>query len=193
MCKNKDYCNVKITEARNKVLKFNQDQKSMKIQFTIYTGIASWIEAKQSIWGNRVLSGGLAEVIHRHETELRAKAKNGFEKDFFKLMSDSVSGKTVENVENHKDFKLITTDSRISHLMFEQNYHTAKCFSQNLLALEMNKTKIKMDKPVYLGLLILDIREIAMYECWHDYAKPEYGDKSNLCYTDTDNFIVHVT
>ena len=143
--------------------------------------------------GNRVQSGGLAEVIHRHETELRAKAKNDFEKDFFKLMSDSVSGKTVENVENHKDFKLITTDSRISHLMFEQNYHTAKCFSQNLLALEMNKTKIKMDKPVYLGLLILGIREMAMYECWHDYAKPEYGDKSNLCYTDTDNFIFHVT
>ena len=50
MCKNKDYCNVKITEARSKVLKFNQDQKSMKIQFTIYTGIGSWIEAKQSIW-----------------------------------------------------------------------------------------------------------------------------------------------
>ena len=76
--------------------------------------------------------------------ELRAKPNNVFQKDFFKLMNDSVSGKTVENVENHKDLKLITTDSRISHLMLEQNYHTKKCFSKNLLPLEMNKTKIKI-------------------------------------------------
>ena len=125
--------------------------------------------------------------------ELRAKPNNVFQKDFFKLMNDSVSGKTVENVENHKDLKFITTDSRISHLMLEQNYHTKKCFSKNLLLLEMNKTKIKMDKPVYLGLSLLDIRKIVMYECWYGYAKPEYGVKTKLSYTDTGNVIVHVT
>ena len=125
--------------------------------------------------------------------ELRAKPNNVFQKDFFKLMNDSVSGKTVENVGNHKDLKFITTDSRISHLMLEQNYHTKKCFSKNLLPLEMNKTKIKMDKPVYLGLSLLDIRKIVMYECWYGYAKPEYGVKTKLSYTDTGNVIVHVT
>ena len=89
--------------------------------------------------------------------ELRKQAKHDFEKYFFKLMNNSVFGKTMENVKNNRDFKLVTTGKRRNQLVSEPNYHTTKWFSENLLAIEMKKTKVKMNKPVYLGLSILEI------------------------------------
>ena len=76
--------------------------------------------------------------------------------------------------------------------MSEPNYHTTKWFSEKLLAIEMKKTKVKMNKPVYLGLSILEISKTLMYEFWYDYMKPKYGDNVKLCYMDTDRFIVHI-
>ena len=97
-------------------------------------------------------------------TKLRAEARNDFEKDFFKLMNNSVFRKTMENVRKHRDIKLVTTDERRNKLVSEPNYHTTKYFSENLLAIEMRKTKILMNKPVYLGQAILDISKTHMYE-----------------------------
>ena len=97
-------------------------------------------------------------------TKLRTEAKNDFEKDFFKLMTNSVFGKTMENVRNHRDIKLVTTNERRNKLVSEPNYHTTKYFSENLLAIEIRKTKILMNKPVYLGQAILDISKTLMYE-----------------------------
>ena len=125
-------------------------------------------------------------------TELRKKAKNEFQKDFFKLMNNSVFGKTMENVRKHRDIKLVTTDEKRNKLVSEPNYHTTKRFSENLLAIEMKKTKVKMNKPIYLGMSILDISKTLMYKFWYDYFKPKYGDKAKLCYTDTDSFIIHI-
>ena len=110
-------------------------------------------------------------------TKLRKEAKIDFEKDFFKLMNNSVFGKTMKNVRKHRDVKLATTDEKRNKLVSDPNYHTAKRFSENLLALEMKKTKVKMNKPIYLGMPILDI----MYNIWYDYIKPEYGDRAKLC------------
>ena len=76
-------------------------------------------------------------------TGLRKEAKNEFEKDFFKLMNNSVFGKTVENVKKYRDIKLVTTDEKRNKLVSEPNYHTTKCFSGNLLAIEMKKNKSK--------------------------------------------------
>ena len=76
-------------------------------------------------------------------TKLRKKAKNDFEKDFFKLMNNSVFGKTMENVRKHRDIKLVTTDEKRNKLVSEPNYHTTKRFSENLLAIEMKKNKSK--------------------------------------------------
>ena len=84
-------------------------------------------------------------------TEPRKKAKNDFEKDFFKLMNNALFGKTMENVKKHRDIKLVTTDKRRNQLVTEPNYHAIKFFSENLLAIEMKKTKVKMNKPIYLG------------------------------------------
>ena len=90
-------------------------------------------------------------------TKLRKEAKHDFEKDFFKLMNNSVFGKTMENVRKQRLIKLATTDKKINNLVSEPNYHAAKRLSKNLLAIVMRKTKIKMNKPTYLGMSILDI------------------------------------
>ena len=91
-------------------------------------------------------------------TNLRKDAKNDFEKDFFKLMNNSVFRKTMENVRNHRDIKIVTTDKRRSILASEPNYHSTKYISKDLLIMEMKKVEVKMNKPIYLGQAILDIR-----------------------------------
>ena len=97
-------------------------------------------------------------------TELRTEAKSYFEKDFFKLMNNYVFGKTMKNVRNHRYIKLVTIDKRRNQLASEPNYHTTKYFSENLLAIETKKTKVKMHKSVYLGMSILDISKTLVYE-----------------------------
>ena len=87
-------------------------------------------------------------------TKLRTEAKNDFERDFFKLINNSVFGKTIENVRNHRDIKLITANEKRNKLVSEPNYHTTKQFSENLIAVEMKKTKVVLNKPIYLGQAI---------------------------------------
>ena len=82
-------------------------------------------------------------------TKLRTEAKIDFEKDFFKLMNNSVFGKAMEDVRKHRDIKLVTTDKKINQLISEPNYHATKYFSEDLLAIEMKKKKVKMNKPIY--------------------------------------------
>ena len=125
-------------------------------------------------------------------TKLRKETKNEFEKDFFKLMNNSVCGKTMENVRKHRDIKLVTTEERRIKLVSEPNYHTTKQFSENLLAIEMKKTSVKMNNPLYLGMSILDISKNLMYEFWYGYVKPKYNDKAKLRYMDTDNFFINI-
>ena len=123
-------------------------------------------------------------------TKLRQNTTNNFEKDFFKLMNNAVFEKTMENLRKHRNIKLATTERRRNYLVSEPNYHTTKFFTENLLAIEMRKTKILLLKPVYLGLSILDLSKTTMYEFWYDYVKPKYGENAKLCYMDTN--IVHV-
>ena len=116
-------------------------------------------------------------------TELRKIAKNDFEKDFFKLMNNAVFGKTIENVRKHRDIKLVTTDKKRSKLVL---------ISENLSIIEMRRTKVKMNKLIYLGLSILEISKLLVYEFWYDYMKPKYDDNVKLCYMDTDSFIMNI-
>ena len=141
------------------------------------------IEFEQEAW--------LKEYIDVN-TELRKKATNDFEKDFFKLMNNAVFGKTMENVRKHRDIKLVKTDKKRNKLVSEQNFHTMKLIEINLAINEMRKVKVKMNKPIYLGLSILDISKITMYEFWYDYVKIKYQDKARLCYMDTDSFVVNI-
>ena len=125
-------------------------------------------------------------------TGLRKDAKNEFEKDFYKLMNNSVFGKTMENVRNHRDIKLVTTDERRNKLASEPNYHSTKYISKGLLVMEMRKVEVRMNKPIYLGQAILDISKTLMLEFWYDYIVPKYGDKVKLCYMDTDSFVMFI-
>ena len=124
-------------------------------------------------------------------TELRKLAKNDSEKDLFKLMNNSVFGKTLENLRKHRDIKLVRPDRKRSKLVSEP-IHTINLISEDLSVIEMKKTKVKMNKPSYLRFSILQISKILMYEFWYNYMKPKYNDNVRLCYMDTDSFVMHI-
>ena len=96
-------------------------------------------------------------------TRLRKAAKNEFKKDFFKLMNNSVFGKTMKNIRNHKDIKLVTSDKIYLKYVMKPNFKDDFPFSKHLFALEMVKTETKMNKPVYLGQAILDLSKTLIY------------------------------
>ena len=125
-------------------------------------------------------------------TELRKNARNEFEKDFYKLKINSIYDKTVQNDRKHRYIKLITNKYKRNKLAPEPNYHSTKCISKHLLVMEMKKTEVKINKPIYLGQAALDLSKTLLFEFWYGYLKPMYGDKIRLCYTDTDSFIMHI-
>ena len=107
-------------------------------------------------------------------------------------MNNAVFGRTMENVWKHRDIKLATTERRRNYLVSEPNYHTTKFFTEKLLAIEMKKTEILMNKPVCLGFSILELSKILMHEFWYDYVKPKFDEKAKLCYMDTVIFTVYI-
>ena len=125
-------------------------------------------------------------------TDQEKKSKNNFEKDFFKLMNHALFGKTIENVRKHTDVKLVTIERRKSYLVSETNYHTTKFFTEKLLAIQIKKTLILMNKPAYLGFSILALSKIVLPEFLYDYVKPKYGEKIKLCYINTDSFTIYI-
>ena len=135
------------------------------------TKIQRVIEFRQEAW--------LKPYIDMN-TELRKKAKNKFEKNFLKLMNNAVFGKTMENVSNHRDIKLVTSDKRRGILASEPNYHSSKRISKDSMIMEMRKVEVEMNRLIYLGQAILDISKKLMYEFWYDYIKPKYEDKARL-------------
>ena len=125
-------------------------------------------------------------------TKLRAQAKNDFEKDFFKLMNNSVFGKTMENLRKRVDIRLVTNEKEARKLISKANYNRRTIFSENLMAVHMNKTHIKYNKPIYLGMCILDISKAMMYDFHYNYIKPKYGEKAKLLMTDTDSLVYDI-
>jgi len=125
-------------------------------------------------------------------TNLRAKATNDFEKDFFKLMNNSVFGKTMENIRNRVDIRLVTTEKDAKKLISMPNYQHRTIFCENLAAIHMKKTKLVFDKPVYLGMSILDLSKTLMYDFHYNYIKPKYGDRAKLLFTDTDSLAYEI-
>ena len=96
-------------------------------------------------------------------------------------MNNAVFGKTMENVTKHRDIKLVKSDKKRNKLVSKLNFHRMKLIDNNLAIIEMRKVMVKMNKPIYLGLSILDISKITMYEFWYDYVKIKYQDKARLC------------
>ena len=96
-------------------------------------------------------------------TKLRQKAKNNVEKDFLKFMNNAVFEETMKNMRKHRIIKLVSTETKRNYLVSEPSYYTTKCFTKNILAIEMRKLQILMNKSVYLGLSTLDLSNTSMY------------------------------
>ena len=122
-------------------------------------------------------------------TKLRSQAKNDFEKDFFKLMNNSVFGKTMENIRKRVDIHLVTNKEDAEKLTIKPNFNHFTIFSEDLAAIHMNKTRLTFNKPVYLGMCILDLSKAIMYEFHYNYIKNKYGEKAKLLFTDTDSLV----
>ena len=141
------------------------------------------IKFKQSAW--------MKEYID-FNTRLRTAAKNDFEKDFYKLMNNSVFGKTMENIRKHRNIKLKTNREAYLKVVMKPNFKSGVLFGENLMGCEMGKIKVVMNKPIYLGQAILDLSKIVMYEFHYEYMKKKYPEGLTLCYMDTDSLIYNI-
>ena len=125
-------------------------------------------------------------------TNLRTQAKNNFEKDFYKLMNNSVFGKTMENIRNRVSVKLVNTEEKLKKLVAKPNFRSRKIFSENLVSVHMKQTSLTMNKPVYLGMCILDLSKTVMFDFHYNYIKPKYANKAKLLFTDTDSLLYEI-
>ena len=142
------------------------------------------IEFKQSAW--------MREYID-FNTRLRIAAKNDFEKDFYKLMNNSVFEKTMENIRKHRNIKLVNDEEEYLRNVMRPNFKSGTLLGPYLIGCEMGKIKVVMNKPVYLDQAILDLSKMIMYEFHYDYMKRKYpDDKLKLCYMDTDSLIYSI-
>ncbi|KYQ58873.1 hypothetical protein ALC60_02117, partial [Trachymyrmex zeteki] len=144
---------------------------------------------------HRVLQFAQSPWIREYKelnTKFRTLAKNDFEKNLFKLMNNAVFGKTMENVRNHIDVKLLTQwNGRYGAetMIAKPNFHSRNVFSENLIAIKMRKLEVKFNKPIYVGMCILDISKVCLYEFHHEYMLPLYRKKCEIMYTDTESHI----
>ena len=125
-------------------------------------------------------------------TSLRTKGKNDFEKDFFKLMNNSVFGKTMENIRNRVDVKLVNNRGAAEKLSAKPNFEKATIFDEGLVAIHMKRTKLTFNKPVYCGMAILDLSKTLIYDFHYGYILPKYGKNQKLLFTDTDSLCYEI-
>ena len=134
------------------------------------------------------------EPYIRMNTEFRKQAKNDFEKNFYKLMNNSVFGKTMENLRNRVDIKIVRSNEKdkIRKLVASRLYARDVIFTNDLVAIDTHKSRLLLNKPVYTGMTILDKSKILMYDFFYNHLKKKYGEKCELLYTDTDSLLLKI-
>lgn len=131
-------------------------------------------------------------------TNLRQKAISAFEKDFFKLMNNAVYGKTMENVDKRVDIKLLTHWEDLNHkkgantFIAKPNFKNISIFHENLVAIQMQRLRVVYNKPIYIGFSVLELSKTLMYDFYYNFLQTTYQDRINLCYMDTDSFILKI-
>ncbi|XP_065650921.1 uncharacterized protein LOC136079131 [Hydra vulgaris] len=171
-----------LENKKNYVIQYENLKLYKRLRLKI-TKIHKGLSFEQNAW--------LSEYIELN-TRLRTKATNDFEKDFFKLMNNSVFGKTMENIENRVSVRLVTNRNKAVKLVSRPNFESRTIFDKNLIAIHMKKTKLMYNKPIYLGMCILDLRKTLMYEFHYDYIKNKYSDRAKLLFTDTDSLAYEI-
>ena len=129
------------------------------------------------------------EPYIRKNTDLRKLANNSFEKDFFKLMNNSVFGKTIENIRKRQNVILVDDKEFALKLSSKPNFERATIFDENLIACHMKKTEVYFNKPIYVGQAILDISKTHMFDFHYNFIRKKFGDKAELLFTDTDSLM----
>ena len=159
---------------------------------TLMQYLSLGMELKKIHRGIKFIESDFLKPYIDKNTNLRTQAKNNFEKDFFKLMNNSVFGKTMENIRNRVNVKLVNTGEQFKKLTAKPNYESRKIFNKNLVSVHMKKTSLTMNKPVYLGMSILDLSKIVMFDFHYQYIKPKYGKQAKLLFTDTDSLLYEI-
>ena len=171
-----------LWDKKNYVIHYENLKQYLRLGLKI-TKIHRGIKFKESQW--------LKKYIDLN-TGLRTKARNEFEKDFFKLMNNSVFGKTMENIRNRVDIKLVNDKNKAERLAAKPNFKHCNIFSEDLTAIHMKKTFLTFNKPVYLGMCILDLSKTLMFDFHYNYMKKKYGDNAKLLFTDTDSLMYEI-
>jgi len=168
-----------------------------KQQYTVhYRNLQFYLEqGLELVKVHRVLEFDQAPWMESYidmNTTLRAQTQNEFLKDLYKLMNNSVFGKTMENVRNRKDVRFPKDLKQLRKLTASPKLYSYRIFKENLAAIELLKTSVVLNKPVYTGFTVLELSKLLMFQFWYHCLKPLYGDKVRLLYTDTDSLIIHV-
>ena len=164
-----------VLHYRNLKLYLDLDLNLMKVHKVLEFNQSAWL--KQYIDFN---------------TEKRKHAKNPFEKDFFKLMNNSVFGKTMENLRKRVGVRLVTNEKKLSKLTSEPTYVSSKIFNENLVAVHKIKEALTLNRPAYVGMCILDLSKTLIYDFHYNYIKKKYGDRAKLLFTDTDSLTYEI-
>ena len=127
-----------------------------------------------------------------YNTEKRKNAKSDFEKDFFKLMNNSVFGKTMENIRKRIDVRLVTDEKKFSKYVSKPTYVSSKIFNENLVAVHKIKETLTLNRPAYVGMCILDLSKTLMHDFHYNYIKDEYKNEAKLLFTDTDSLTYEI-
>ena len=125
-------------------------------------------------------------------TQKRKDAKNAFEKGFFKLMNNSVFGKTMENIRKRVDVRLVTDEKKLLKMAAKPTYVSSKIFNENIVAVHKIKETLTLNRPAYVGMCILDLSKTLMYDFHYNYIKQKYGSEAKLLFTDTDSLTYEI-
>ena len=176
----------KLIPTLNNKIKYVLHYRNLKLYTDLglkITKVHRVLKFKQSPW--------LKQYID-FNTEKRKNAKNSFEKDFFKLMNNSVFGKTMENIRKRVDVRLVTDSKKLIKLVSKPTFVSSKIFNENLVAVHKIKESITLNRPAYLGMCILDLSKVLMYDFHYNYIKNKYGKNSRLLFTDTDSLTYEI-
>lgn len=123
---------------------------------------------------------------------MRKAAKNDFEKDFYKLINNSVFGKTMENLRKRVDIQLIHRERRLLKVTAKPGFKSFKIFNDDLASVELTKQKLVLNRPIYVGFSILEMSKVLMYDFHYNHIKSTYGEKAKLLFTDTDSLCYNI-